>query len=92
MGFSWWCGYEGKAKHKDAAAGVKDRAGTSVKVPYLATFDASGRIFLLITASAVDFLFFRYERFGSNGIFAYTAREAFFVPLSCLVLHFFRAC
>lgn len=39
-------------------------------VPYFATFDASGRIFLFITSSTVNFLFAWYKRLGSDGIFA----------------------
>lgn len=63
-----------------------------MKCSHFATFDASGRIFLFVASSAVDFLFARDKRLRSDGILANATRETFFMPLSCLVLHFFRAC
>lgn len=59
---------------------------------YLCAFDTSGRVFLLVAASAIDFLFAWYKRFGANWCFAYATREAFLMPLSCFVFHFLCAC
>lgn len=58
---------------------------------YLVTFDTSGGIFLLIAASAIDFLFAWNKRFRSNRSFAYATRETFFMPLSGFVFHFLCA-
>lgn len=63
---------------------------TDVQI-YLATFNTSGGIFLLVATSAIDFLFAWNKRFRSDWSFAYATRETFLMPLSCFVFHFLRA-
>lgn len=54
---------------------------------YLVALDTAGSKLLLIAGGAVDLLLTRDEALGANGGFAYTATEALFMPLTCLVFH-----
>lgn len=65
--------------------------GYAARCNDLVTLDASGGIFLLVAAGAIDILFARNERFRSDRCFAYATREAFLMPLSGFVFHFLCA-
>lgn len=54
----------------------------------LGTFDATSSKLFFITSGAVNVLFTRDERLGSNRCLAHKATKALFVPLSALVFHF----
>jgi hypothetical protein len=62
------------------------------KMAHLVALDTAGSEFLFIAGGTVDFLLTRDEALGAYGGFAYTATEAFFMPLTCLVLHLLCAC
>ena len=55
---------------------------------HLYTFDTFGSKLVFVTFGTIDLVFFGNERFCSNRIFACAADEAFFMPLSGLILHF----
>jgi hypothetical protein len=62
------------------------------KIAHLVALDTAGSKLLLIAGGAVDFLLTRDEALGTYGGFAYTATEALFMPLTCLVFHLLCAC
>lgn len=59
---------------------------------HLVALDTAGSKLLLIAGGTVDFLLTRDEALGAYGGFAYTATEALFMPLTCLVFHLLCAC
>jgi hypothetical protein len=62
------------------------------KITHLVAFDTASSKLFLIAGGTVDFLLTRDEALGAYGSFAYTATEAFLMPLTCLVLHLLCAC
>lgn len=62
------------------------------KLAHLVALDTACSKLLLIAGGAVDLLLTRDEALGAYGGFAYTATEALFMPLTCLVLHLLCAC
>jgi hypothetical protein len=62
------------------------------KLTHLVALDAAGSKLLLIAGGTVDLLLTRDEALGAYGGFAYTATEALFMPLTCLILHLLCAC
>jgi hypothetical protein len=59
---------------------------------HLTTFDTLCGKLVFITFCTVDIVFLGYEGLGTNWIMTSTTNKAFFMPLSCLVLHLFHAC
>ena len=58
---------------------------------YLVAFDTLGCELVFIAFGTIYIVFFRNEGFGAYRLFTGTANKTFFMPLSCLVLHFFHA-
>jgi len=59
---------------------------------HLVTFDTLGGKLVFIAFGTIYIVFFRNEGFGAYRLFTGTANKTFFMPLSCLVLHFLHAC
>jgi len=58
----------------------------------LVAFDTLCGKLVFVTLGTVDVMLLRNKRFGSDGVVAGAANEAFLVPLPRLVLHFLHAC
>lgn len=71
---------------------MPNRVLNVIKLAHLVALDTAGSKLLLIAGSAVDLLLTRDEALGAYGGFAYTATEAFLMPLTCLVFHLLCAC
>jgi len=59
---------------------------------HLVTFDTLGGKLVFIAFSTVYVMFLGNEGLGTNGLFTSATNKTFFMPLSCLVLHFLHAC